>query len=84
MFLVMSPSDLLTTTQASLVIGVSTRTVIRRAESGVLPIAQRLPGPNGHFLFRRDAVEAHRDEVSQRRAAKGGRRSSEHVVAVSA
>lgn len=50
--------DLLTSSQAGLILGKSARTVVRLAQAGGLPVAQRLPGPNGALLFRRDDVEA--------------------------
>jgi hypothetical protein len=52
------PPELLTSTQAGHIIGKSARTVLRLAEAGKLPIATKLPGPNGHFLFNRRDVEA--------------------------
>jgi hypothetical protein len=52
------PNDLLTSTQAGALLGKSARTVIRLAEANRLPIAQKLPGPNGAYLFRRADVEA--------------------------
>lgn len=50
--------DLLTSTQAGAILGRSARTVQRLAESGALTPAQKLPGPNGAYLFRRADVEA--------------------------
>jgi predicted DNA-binding transcriptional regulator AlpA len=50
--------DLLTSTEAGQIIGKSARTVQRMAESGELPVAQKLPGPNGAYLFRRTEIEA--------------------------
>jgi predicted DNA-binding transcriptional regulator AlpA len=54
------PKDdtLLTSPQAGLLLGKSARTVQRMAEAGALPVAQKLPGPNGAFLFRRSEIEA--------------------------
>ena len=49
--------DLLTSPQAGVILGKSARTIHRMAESGALPIAQKLPGPNGAFLFRRKDIE---------------------------
>lgn len=51
---------LLTSTQAGQILGKSGRTVNRLAEAGKLPIAQKLPGPNGALLFRSSDVEAAR------------------------
>lgn len=55
------PQDetLLTSTQAGAVIGKSARTVQRLADAGLLPIAHKLPGPNGAYLFRRGDVDAY-------------------------
>lgn len=50
--------ELLTATQAGIILGRSGRTVIRMAEAGKLPVATKLPGPNGPHLFRRADVEA--------------------------
>lgn len=50
--------DLLTSPQASLILKVSTRTVQRMADAGEIPVAQKLPGPNGAYLYRRSDVEA--------------------------
>lgn len=54
----MTTDQLLTSTQAGALLNKSGRTVTRMAEAGRIPIAQRLPGPNGAFLFRRSDVEA--------------------------
>lgn len=54
----MPHDELLTSAQASLLLAKSGRTVQRMAEAGALPIAQKLPGPNGAYLFRRSDVEA--------------------------
>ena len=62
----MAPTDhLLTSPQAGLILGKSARTVQRMADTGELPVAQKLPGPNGAFLFRRSDVEALRDELAE-------------------
>jgi len=52
-----NPDELLTSVQSGEVLKRSYRTVIRLAETGELPIAQKLPGPNGAYLFRRGDVE---------------------------
>ena len=54
----MPTDELITTAQAGALIGKSARTVIRLGESGALPVAQKLPGPNGAFLFHRADVVA--------------------------
>ena len=51
------PDELLTATQVGAMINRSSRTVIRIAEAGDIPIATKLPGPNGAHLFRRDDAE---------------------------
>lgn len=54
----MPPTDeLLTSTQAGAILGKSGRTITRMGDAGKLPIAQKLPGPNGAYLFRRSDVE---------------------------
>ena len=53
-----NPDELLTSTQAGQIIGRSGRTVIRQAELGQIPVAAKLPGPNGAYLFRRSEIEA--------------------------
>ena len=53
----MDTDDLLTSTQAGALLGKSGRTVVRLAEAGDIPFAQKLPGPNGAYLFRRSDIE---------------------------
>lgn len=53
-----SPDDLLTAQQAGALKGCSYRTILRLAESGRLPVAHKLPAPNGAYLFRRADVLA--------------------------
>lgn len=52
------PDDLLTATQVGVIINRSGRTVIRMADAGQIPVAAKLPGPNGAHLFRRDDADA--------------------------
>lgn len=47
---------LLTSTEAGRVLGKSARTIQRMADAGQLPVAQKLPGPNGAYLFRADVI----------------------------
>lgn len=54
----MSNDELLTSTQAGLLLGKSGRTVQRMAENGELTPAHKLPGPNGPYLFRRADIES--------------------------
>lgn len=54
----MPTGELLTSPQAGAVLGKSARTVQRMADAGEILVAQKLPGPNGAYLFRRDDVEA--------------------------
>lgn len=44
----------------------SGRTVVRRAERGEIPIAHKLPGPNGAYLFRRGDIEAAVEALTER------------------
>lgn len=50
--------DLLTSPQVGLILGKSARTVQRMADAGEIPVAQKLPGPNGAYLYRRSDIEA--------------------------
>lgn len=50
--------DLVTSPQAANILGKSARTIQRMADDGTLPVAQKLPGPNGAYLFRRSDVAA--------------------------
>lgn len=59
-------SEVLTTPEASHLLGVSIRTVHRRVEAGDLAALRKLPGPNGAFLFERSEIERY-----QARAADG-------------
>lgn len=54
----MPKDELLTSPQVAHILGKSARTVQRMADSGELPITQKLPGPNGAYLFSRRDVEA--------------------------
>ena len=51
-------SHLLTSTQAGAILGRSARTMQRQADAGLVPVAQKLPGPNGAYLFDRAVIEA--------------------------
>ncbi len=53
----MSDDHLLTSPQVAHRLGKSIRTVHRLAESGDLVPVQKLPGPNGAYLFRESDVE---------------------------
>lgn len=50
--------ELMTSPEVGHLLGKSARTVQRMADSGLLPVAQKLPGPNGAYLFARSDVEA--------------------------
>ena len=52
----MSQPDLIGTTEAAELLGVSRATVKRLATTGVLPVANRLPGATGALLYRRADV----------------------------
>jgi hypothetical protein len=58
------PDTLLTSPQAGLILGKSARTVQRMADAGLIPVAQKLPGPNGAYLFRESDVRAYREPSS--------------------
>lgn len=51
------PDALLTTPQVAQRLGVSPRTVHRLVAADRLPVAQRLDGPNGAFLYDPAAVD---------------------------
>lgn len=53
----MPAAQLLTSTQAGRLLGVSGRTVVRMAQRGVLEVAQKLPGPNGPMLFDSEVIQ---------------------------
>lgn len=50
--------ELLTSPEAGRILGKSARTIQRMADAGEIPVAQKLPGPNGAYLFRREDLEA--------------------------
>lgn len=50
--------ELLTSTQAGVLLRKSGRTVQRMADARALPFVHKMPGPNGAYLFRRADVEA--------------------------
>ena len=49
--------DIINSTQAGAILGVSGKTVVRLGLAGKLPIVGKLTGPNGAYLFRRADVE---------------------------
>lgn len=51
-----STDELITATKAGLILGCSARTISRKAERGEIPFEQKLPGPNGAYLFRRSTL----------------------------
>ena len=53
----MPTETLLTVSQVGYRLGKSPSTIRRLADAGALKVAQRLPGPNGAFLFRPADVE---------------------------
>jgi excisionase family DNA binding protein len=57
-------SDLINSPQAAVILGKSARTIQRMADEGKLPVAQKLSGPNGAYLFHRADVEAHLEAVA--------------------
>lgn len=74
----MAPADdLLTSPDVGRLLGVSARTVIRRVEAGLLVAAQKLPGPQGAYLFRRADVESY---LASRRQERGERDALEGDV----
>lgn len=59
----MSNVDLLTTRDVAEALGVSTREVARRVETGALEPAVKLPGLRGAFLFDRDVIQAAKESA---------------------
>jgi predicted DNA-binding transcriptional regulator AlpA len=49
---------LLTAPQVGALLGKSARTIHRMVEAGTIVAAQKLPGPNGSYLFRLTDVES--------------------------
>ena len=47
----------ITSAEAGAILGVSARTVQRRAELGEITCIRKLPGPNGDYLFSRAEIE---------------------------
>jgi len=72
---------LITTPEAGEILEVSTRTVYRQIEAGVLTPAQKLPGPTGHYLFRRSDVEALAQRRAEERRARTRRKNRDHAAA---
>lgn len=54
----MATNDLIGTDEAAQLLGVSRPTVKRKAKAGTLPVAIKMPGHTGAYLFRRADVEA--------------------------
>lgn len=52
-----SGSDLLTAKEAEKVLGKSSRTIRRQVERGKIPVAHKLPGKTGGYLFSRAVIE---------------------------
>lgn len=52
-----SNQTLLTAPEVGALIGKSGRTVSRMAKTGAIPFAQKIPGPNGAYLFRFQDIE---------------------------
>lgn len=56
--------DLLTTSEVAQILNHSVGWVNKLAATGRLPVAHKLPGHTGAYLFRREAIEAHRNGES--------------------
>jgi excisionase family DNA binding protein len=50
--------DLIGTAEAAELLGVSLPTIKRKAQNGLLPVAHKMPGETGAYLFHRADVEA--------------------------
>lgn len=51
-------SELLGSSEACKILGIDRSSLVRRAQLGRMPIAMKLPGPNGVYLFHRADVMA--------------------------
>ena len=60
----MQTTELLTSAQAAVILGKSARTVQRMVDAGEIAAAQKLPGPNGAYLFAPTEVERVRTELA--------------------
>lgn len=60
----MQTTELLTSAQAGVILGKSARTVQRMVDAGEITAAQKLPGPNGAYLFAPTEVERVRTELA--------------------
>lgn len=68
-----NPDELLTATQVGALANRSSRTVIRMAEDGEIPVSAKLPGPNGAHLFRRADAEKLAEKLAEKDAARAAR-----------
>lgn len=50
--------ELVASSEARRILDIERSTLVRWAQTGVLRPAQKLPGPNGAYLYRRSDVEA--------------------------
>lgn len=62
-------AELLTATQVGAMVDRSGRTVVRMAEAGDIPVAAKLPGPNGAYLFRRADAEKLAAKIAEQASA---------------
>lgn len=51
-------TDLITSAEAAQILGKGVSAVNRDAQLGYIPIAKKLPGKTGAYLFEREAIEA--------------------------
>jgi hypothetical protein len=58
-------SDFITSAQAAEILHYTVAWVNKQASTGRLPVAQKLPGLTGAYLFRRDEIE----QIAAERAA---------------
>lgn len=59
-------ADLLTSPEVAEALGTTIRTVQRMAKRGRLPVAQKLPGEKGAYLFSREVIEMTRTKGEQK------------------
>ena len=50
--------DWITTAEVASMLGIHVATVVRKAQAGDIPIAMKVPGETGPYLFDRSVIEA--------------------------
>jgi excisionase family DNA binding protein len=50
-------SNLIPTTEVAKMLGIHVATVVRRAQAGEIPVAFKVPGETGAYLFDQETIE---------------------------